>query len=186
MRFIPFYRGSAIAGLMGTFALLVPAFANAKITAEPLPKGEIGKCELQPATPRRIVEVIYNNVVNTSKQSLDEMAKHVSPDIVFKDPVSSTKGWPAYRKVYEQFITADQLYYKITDWSCSGRTVYFNWVFGMKNEHTSNQYVEFEGVSKLVLDKDERITLNLDNWNEVPPGYATALRSGDKGGVELK
>ena len=56
----------------------------------------------------------------------------------------------------------------------------------MKNEHTNNQYVEFEGVSKLVLDENERIVLNLDNWNEVPPGYAASLRSGDKGGVQLK
>jgi hypothetical protein len=159
--------------------------AGAEVKAEPLPAGERGSCELKTFTPRQVVEMIYTNVVRTSQQTLDEMGKHVSPDIVFKDPVSSTRGWPAYRKVYEQFITADQLYYKISDWSCSGRTVYANWVFGMKNEHTGNQYVEFEGVSKLVLDENDRLVLNLDNWNEVPPGYAGALRSGDKGGVEL-
>lgn len=28
--------------------------------------------------------------------------------------------------------------------------------------------------------------LSLDDWNEVPPGYASSLRSGDGGGVELK
>jgi SnoaL-like domain len=137
-------------------------------------------------TQEGLVGLIYAAVVKTSKETLDEFGKHVSPDVVFKDPVTSNKGWPEYRKTYEQFMTADQLYYKITDWACSGRTVYMNWVFGMKNEYTHNQYVEFEGVSKLVLDKNEQLVLNLDNWNEVPPGYAGSLRSGDKGGVQLK
>jgi hypothetical protein len=133
-----------------------------------------------------MVQLIYNAVVKTSNETLDEFGKHVSPDIVFKDPVTSVKGWPEYRKTYEQFMTADQLYYKILDWSCSGHTIYMNWQFGMKNQYTHDQYVEFEGISKLVLDKNERLVLNLDNWNEVPPGYATSLRRGDQGGVQLK
>ncbi|MET0544861.1 MAG: nuclear transport factor 2 family protein, partial [Caulobacterales bacterium] len=91
--------------------------AQAKIIAEPLPAGDRGQCQLQKDTPRQIVEIIYNNVVNTSPRTLDEFGRHVSPDVVFKDPVTSTKGWPAYRKVYEQFMSADQLYYKITDWA---------------------------------------------------------------------
>ncbi|HKT73522.1 MAG TPA: nuclear transport factor 2 family protein [Steroidobacteraceae bacterium] len=160
--------------------------AEAKVVAGPLPSGDHGVCELKKDTPRQIVTLIYNAVVKTSNETLDEFGKHVSPDVVFKDPVSSTKGWPEYRKGYEQFEKADQLYYKILDWACSGRTIYMNWVFGMKNEYTHNQYVQFEGVSKLVLDKDERVIVNLDNWNEVPPGYAASLRNGDQGGVHLK
>ena len=175
-----------IAGLLCTVWLTGGSPANAGVIAEPLPDGDKGSCELHAYTPRQVVELIYTNVVKTSRESLDDMEKHVSPDIVFSDPVSAAKGWPAYRKVYEQFIGAEQLYYKIDDWSCSGRTVYIHWVFGMKNQHTSNQYVEFEGVSKMVLDASDRIVLNRDNWNEVPPGYAGSLRSGDKGGVELK
>jgi hypothetical protein len=178
-------RTGALLGALSALAVCaVPA--NAEVKAEPLPKGERGSCELKTFTSRQVVEMIYTNVVRTSPQTLDEMGKHVAPDIVFKDPVSSTRGWPAYRKVYEQFIGADQLYYKILDWSCSGRTVYANWVFGMKNQYTNNQYVEFEGVSKLVLDANDKLVLNLDNWNEIPPGYAGSLRSGDKGGVELE
>jgi hypothetical protein len=179
-------RAHVKALFFSALACLIPAsFGHAKVIAEPLPTDEVGRCELRANTPRRIVEMIYTNVVKTSKDTLNDMAKHVSPDVVFKDPVSSTKGWAAYRKIYEQFITADELYYKILDWSCSGRTIYMNWVFGMKNEHTNNQYVEFEGVSKLVLDENERLVINLDNWNEVPPGYAGSLRTGDKGGLDM-
>lgn len=176
----------AIALLFCSGFLFAAMPAGAGVVAEPMPAGERGQCELTTFTPRQVTELIYENVVHTSQQSLDAMGRHIAPDIVFRDPVTSTKGWPAYRKVYEQFISADQLYYRILDWSCSGRTVYIAWVFGMRNEHTSNQYVEFEGVSKLVLDQQDRIVLDLDSWNEVPPGYAGALRSGDKGGVKLE
>lgn len=89
---------------------------------------------------RQVVELIYTYFRGgpLSEASM-KMSKHVSSDIVFKDPVASTRGWPAYGKVYEQFISADQLYYKILDWLCSGRTVYMNWIFGMRNEHTQNE-----------------------------------------------
>ena len=158
----------------------------AEVKSEPLPTDVDDSCQLQTFTPRQLVELIYKNVVNTSQATLDEMAEHVSRDVVFKDPVTSTRGWEAYRKVYEQFIGADKLYYRIMDWACSGRTVYMNWVFGMQNEHTGNQYVEFEGVSKLLLDENEQLILNYDNWNEVPAGYMPALRVGESGGVNIE
>jgi SnoaL-like domain len=159
--------------------------ARAEVLAEPLPSGNAPKCELHAFTPRQLVEMIYTNVVKTSPQTLDEMAKHFSPDIVFKDPVTATKGWPAYRKVYEQFMTADQLHYKVLGWACTGRTVFMSWVFGMKNKYTSNQYVEFEGISQFVVGKDNLIVLDLDSWNEIPAGYAPFIRKGEAGGVDL-
>jgi len=161
-----------------------PAAGAVRAEAFPARGGE--RCELRAFTARQVVEMIYKNVTQTSAQSLDEMARHFSPDVIFKDPVSSTRGWPAYRKAYEQFIGAEKLYYKVLGWACSGRTVYMSWVFGMKNRYTKGQYVEFEGVSRFVADRNDLIILDMDSWNEVPPGYASSLRNGDAGGVKLK
>jgi ketosteroid isomerase-like protein len=160
--------------------------AMAAVVAEPLPARGGGRCELHAFTAKQVVEMIYRNVTQTSARSLDEMSKHFSPDVVFTDPVSSTRGWPAYRKAYEQFIGAEKLYYKVMGWACSGRTVYMSWVFGMKNQYTGNQYVEFEGVSRFVLGKNDLIELDADSWNEIPAGYAPFIRKGESGGVKLR
>jgi hypothetical protein len=178
-------RSVIVAAIMACCEIVSAGAARAAVVGEPMPKSVPIRCELRKFKPAQIVRMIYDNVTRTSAKSLDEMAKHFSPDIDFTDPVTSTHGWPAYRKVYEQFITADQLYYKVLGWSCNGRTVHMDWVFGMKNKYTSNQYVEFEGVSRFVVGADDLIVLDHDSWNEVPPGYASALRSGKSGGVDL-
>jgi hypothetical protein len=56
----------------------------------------------------------------------------------------------------------------------------------MKNQNTGNQYVEFEGVSRLVLGKNDLIELDRDSWNEIPAGYAPFIRKGESGGAKLK
>ena len=180
-------KSSNMVGMGAFLAFALSAVpAAAAVIADPLPAQGGARCELHALTAQQVVEMIYKNVTQTSAKSLDEMAAHFSPDVVFKDPVTSTRGWPAYRKAYEQFIGAERLFYRVLGWACGGRTVYMSWVFGMKNAYTGNQYVEFEGVSRFVLGKDDRIVLDMDSWNEVPAGYAPSLRKGDSGGVKLK
>jgi ketosteroid isomerase-like protein len=127
-----------------SIVLILPALsAHATVIAPPLPSEPVGVCKLHKFTPRQIVQLIFDNVTHATEKSLDAMLTHVSADVVFKDPFMATQGREAFRKVFAQFITTDDITYKILDWSCSGRTVYVNWIFGTKGKATHDQYVEW-------------------------------------------
>jgi ketosteroid isomerase-like protein len=161
-----------------TLVLILPGLSAhaGTVVAPPLPSEPVGVCDLQKSTPRQVVQLVVDNVVHATQKSLDDLLAHVSPDVVFKDPIMATQGREAFRKVYEQFITSDDITYKILDWSCSARTIYVSWIFGTKGKATQDQYVEWEGVTKLVVGKDDLITLELDNWNAMPPFLLSHLR----------
>ena len=68
---------------------------------------------------------------------------------MFKYLIMATQGRQEFRKVFAQFMTSDEITYKILDWGCSGRSVYVRWIFGTKGKATNDEYVEWEGASTL-------------------------------------
>jgi ketosteroid isomerase-like protein len=135
-----------------------------------------GSCAIGSTAVRQAVRLVFDNVTHASAASLDEMIRHVAPDVVFVDPTAATHGRQAFRKIYAQFVTSDAITFKILDWSCSDRTIYVNWTFGTRGKVTNGSYVAWEGVTKLLLNKDSLIAEEVDNWSAVPAAFAPALR----------
>jgi ketosteroid isomerase-like protein len=160
-----------------TLALVLPSLsASATDAGSQMASKPGGTCTIASGAVRQTIKLVFDNVRNASKASLDEMVHHVAPDVVFMDPTASTRGREAFRKVYDPFITTDAITYKITDWSCSNRTIYMDWIFGTKGKVTNDAYVEWEGVSKFVLNKDGLIAEEVDNWSTIPPAFLPLLR----------
>ena len=139
-------------------------------------------CTVPKALAREFVEALNLNVTAPTEKTLTDFGKYFAPTFKLRDPITKTDGWPAYREVLEQFVTAKRIHFEIIDWSCSKRTIYVTWLFGMTSDPASKAvaftptYTEVEGISRFTLGDDDLIVEDTEYWATVPASWRDVLR----------
>lgn len=98
-----------------------------------------------------------------SPDRLADLKHYCTEDVLFVDPFNRVRGVDSMAAIFwHMYENTDDPAFKVHDWSISGHAAYIFWHFSCR---TLGKTIEFDGVSRLLVGEDGKVSEHVDYWD---------------------
>ena len=107
----------------------------------------------------------------TEETSIDDFRTIYDAQVRFKDPFNEVKGIDAVHRIFaHMYRNLDAPKFTITEYIEKADVAYVKWEFHFSFKNVVTEEM-FEGVSRLVIDEEDRVVEHVDYWDAAEHMY---------------